>query len=399
MMKNNVELADILKDQQSNLGYLSCHDNKVINNIISCRTANLGGHLLKCDNCDHIEISYNSCRDRNCPKCQGIKKLKWIENRQKELLPVPYFHIVFTIPNTLYYLFLYNKSICYNLLFKAVKYSLDKTAKRENNLGARLGFISILHTWDQKLNFHPHIHCIVPSGGLSLDNQKWVNSKSNFFVSVKILSTLFQARLVHLIEKAKKKNLFIFPGKTHYLSNNRSFKNMLINSVKTKWVVYSKKPFGGPALVFNYLGHYTHRVGISNNRIISLQNGKVTFLWKDRRNKNKTKKLTIDSLLFAKRFILHILPKGFMKIRYFGFLGNKCKKDLVPLCRKLIEESIPVDSYSNQQMIILQAKVKDILNRINVCPVCCKGHLVFFAVCQPQPFEKHSNHLEVIPNG
>jgi hypothetical protein len=398
-MNNKIELADILKNHLNDLKYIGAYDMKVVNNIIACRTAALGGHLLKCDYCNHIEISYNSCRDRNCPKCQAIKKLKWIENREKELLPVPYFHIVFTIPDTLHDLFIYNKSVCYNLLFKAVKYSFEKASKKETNLGAQLGFISILHTWDQKLNFHPHIHCIVPAGGLSFDHQKWIHCKSNFFISVKILSTLFQAILIRLIEKANTKNLFQFFGKIGYLKNNRSFKKLLIASVKSKWVVYAKKPFGGPAQVFNYLGHYTHRVGISNNRILCLKDSKVTFLWKDRRKKNKTKKLVIDSLLFAKRFILHILPKGFMKIRYYGFLGNKVKKELIPLCRKLIEKSEAITTCSEQQMTILQNKVEDILRQISICPVCGKGYLELFTSIQYQTFERKYEHMEVIPNG
>ena len=392
-MNNNIELADILKAHKNELDSINCYDKKVINNIISCRTSKLGGHILKCDNCEHIEISYNSCRDRNCPKCQGIKKLKWLEDRQAELLPVSYFHIVFTIPDTLNDLFLYNKAYCYDLLFKAVKYSLDKASKRHENLGAKLGFILILHTWDQKLNLHPHIHCIIPAGGLSFDYRKWIHCKSNFFISVKILSALFQARLIKLIEKSRKK--LIFTGKTFYLKNNKLFKKLLIDSVKSKWVVFAKKPFGGPAQVFNYLGNYTHRVGISNNRIISFNEGKVTFLFKDRRNKNKTKKLTIDSLLFVKRFILHILPKGFMKIRYYGFLGNTVKKELIPLCRDLMQLSSGSNSYTKKPISLLYEQIDSVMDNIYKCPVCRKGIMVLVSDI-PAPYDI-SNNKETKP--
>jgi len=379
MSANNSSLtiADILRPHVHEMNWLTSYEHSVINKIIACRTAALGGHVLVCDECGHKEISYNSCRNRNCPSCQGSQKLKWLSARQEELLPSPYFHLVFTIPKILHPIFLYNKRLCYNLLFSASRYAIDRACSRFYKEGIETGCISILHTWDQKLLFHPHIHCIVPGGGIDSDHTKWIPAKNRFFVPVRVLSELFRARLLRLLERSFSKNEFAFSGTIRDLEDVASFKRLLLSSAKTRWVVYAKKPFGGPAQVFNYLGHYTHRVGMSNNRILYVTETEVTFLWKDRRNKNRTRKMTINALSFIRRFVLHILPKGFVKIRYYGFLGNTVKKETIPLCRKLITDSMVLNHKIEPENVTLLSDVSydSVMEKIYRCPVCGKGRL------------------------
>ena len=382
-IKPKVDLALIIKHYLSMLTNITEYERGVLKDIINCRTKALGGHKSGCNNpdCDHIEIFYNSCRNRNCPKCQGIKKIKWLNDRLKELLPVDYFHVVFTIPDRLNDILLYNKSIGYSLLFKAVSYTLKKAGLDQKHIGGNIGLISILHTWEQKLNFHPHIHCIVPGGGISSDKSEWKNSKNKYLIPVKILSKIFRARFCKLLEKHYNKEVFYFSGKTEDLNKEDVFMDLLKQSCKNDWVVYAKKPFAGAKQVFNYLGCYTYRIGITNYRLVSFENDKVTFKYKDRKN-NTTKLLTLDGLTFVKRFILHIIPKRFVKIRYYGFLANCIKKKMIEVCRLLIkDQDINVDA--------LEGKKIDEMISINLsylekkCPVCNKGRMVIIKDIQP----------------
>jgi hypothetical protein len=375
---SGLTIAEILRLHINKLSWLTSYEHSVINQLIACRTQILGGHMLVCDECGHTEISYNSCRNRNCPTCQGAQKLKWLASRQLELLPVGYFHLVFTIPKTLHPIFLHNKRLCYNLLFSASRYALHRACSHIYEAGIETGCISVLHTWDQKLLFHPHIHCIVPGGGLDSQRTKWIPSKPHFLVPVRILSELFRARLLRLLERSFKQNLLLFNGEIKKYADKNSFKQLLASSAQTSWVVYAKEPFGGPAQVFNYLGHYTHRVGISNNRLLSMTDTQVTFLWKDRRNKNRTRKMTLDALQFISRFVLHILPKGFVKIRYYGFLGNKVKKLLIPLCTNLIQDCVG-DKHGEplkEVPLLNTVSYESLMETIYRCPVCKKGLLL-----------------------
>ncbi|HEY0089212.1 MAG TPA: IS91 family transposase, partial [Candidatus Lokiarchaeia archaeon] len=326
-IRNKIELADIFRKNIDKLPHIDIESWKVVNAIISCRTANLGGHVLKCDICGHEEYSYNSCRNRHCPKCQTLKKVKWLEAREDELLPVNYFHVVFTIPGFLNPIVLQNKKIAYDILFKSVKETLLESAKTGKNLGADIGFITILHTWGQNLMDHPHIHCVVPAGGISPSGNNWKSCRNNYFISIKILSKLFKGKFLDYLKKAFNSNELKFFGKIHNLKNKSCFQIIINRAYLKEWVVYAKKPFAGPKQVLDYIGRYTHRVAISNNRIHSMENDKVSFSWKDYSEDNKQKVMSLEVSEFMRRFLLHVLPKRFVRIRFFGFLANKVKND------------------------------------------------------------------------
>lgn len=364
-------IADIFQKHSNKLSALSKDQYKVINAITSCRTEKLGGHVYRCDSCGEIEIFYNSCRNRHCPTCQYGAKEKWIATREAELLPVPYFHLVFTVPDLFYEIALQNKKLFFNLLFKASSETLKEVALRPANLGALIGFISILHTWTQKLLFHPHIHCIVPGGGLSRNKDKWVSSKKKFFLAVRILSKVFRGKFLSALESTYNHNALAFYNDLCYLKNPESFKALLKKAAAKNWVVYSKKSFGGPKQVFKYLGNYTHRVAISNHRIVSMTEKTVSFRWKDRRNENQQKTLTIPVVDFMKRFLLHILPSGFVKIRYYGILGNPCKKLRLELCLLLIGIKTKQHCEANP----VDAHIKSMKEPFK-CPHCQKGKLI-----------------------
>jgi len=372
------ELADIFRRHSHKLSFLFPEQKKVIQAIMACRTAELGGHILQCDTCGSMEISYNSCRNRHCPKCQSLAKARWIMDREQELLDVPYFHVVFTFSDLLYPIALQNKKVVYDILFQASARTLKEVAANPINLGAKIGFISILHTWDQQLNHHPHIHCIVPGGGLSKDRTRWISSAENFFLSVKILSAVFRAKFLSCLEKAFRLHKLVFYGQTTALAAPDTFKQLLRQSCQTNWVVYAKRPFAGPQQVLNYLGRYTHRVAISNNRILSMTDSTVTFEWRDRRNDNVVKEMTLDVVQFMRRFLLHILPSGFMKIRHYGFLGNPSRKDTIALCQNLTGGTAAAKKPEKNpetwrdMMIFLTGQDP------TLCPQCGKGHMVVF---------------------
>jgi hypothetical protein len=369
------DLADVFRAHGHKLAFLLPEQRKAMNAVIACRTAVLGGHVLKCDACGSLEISYNSCRNRHCPKCQSLAKAKWIMAREEELLPVPYFHIVFTFSDLLYPIAFQNKKVVYDILFQASSETLKEVAANPKNLGADIGFISILHTWDQRLNHHPHIHCIVPGGGLARDKTRWIASAANFFLSVKILSAVFRAKFLSRLEEVFRRNTLVFHGQTAGLADRKAFQNLLLQSCATNWVVYCKRPFAGPKQVLEYLGRYTHRVAISNNRILSMTETTVTFQWRDRKNGGVAKEMTLDAVEFLRRFLLHVLPSGFMKIRHYGFLGNPAKKEAIALCRSLAKDkSVSLQPHAaprGWRDLLLFLTGKD----LSVCPQCGKGHL------------------------
>lgn len=376
----SVELAAIVRDMLPVM-IMPAHSRKVLTHIRNCRTAVLGRHKdTKCNNpeCNHIEISYNSCRDRNCPKCLGAKKLKWISECMKAILPINYFHVVFTIPSILRKVFKYNKKICYSFLFKAVSSTLNEVSAKNKKLKAKLGFILILHTWTQLLHFHPHIHCIVSGGGISLDKTKWKSCNQNYLLPKKVLEIVFRAKLLKLIKEADEKGLLKYPETDNppdklYLNNLQA---TLKRAVRCTWVIYLKKAFGGPTGVINYLGNYTHRIALSETRIKQYTNGMVTFSWKDRKDGNKVKYETIKAYDFIQRFIFHILPSRFVKIRYYGFMAGKSRKTNIKLCKKLIIESgIKLERINQAAINSLKNKLKE-LEEPKVCPCCKKGLLL-----------------------
>jgi hypothetical protein len=312
---------------------------RVLYAIESCRTAKLGGHLDRCSGCGHEAISYNSCRNRHCPKCQTNARDKWLAERSKELLPVRYVHVVFTLPHELSWLVLQNKKVVYDLLFRTSAATLLEVAADPQHLGAEIGFLSVLHTWGQNLLHHPHIHCVIPSGGLSLDHQQWVHPSYAFFLPVGALSRVFRGKFVAGLKRAFRQGELVFPGGLRSLATEKNFRAFLRPLFRQDWVVYAKRPFGGPEHVLHYLARYTHRVAISHHRLVSVADGKVTFRWKDYAHGGKQRKMTISAEEFLRRFLLHVLPRRFVRIRFFGFLSNRRRKELLPLCKQLLEGS------------------------------------------------------------
>jgi hypothetical protein len=312
------------------------HHRKTMNAIASCRTAALGGHIDQCDNCGHINISYNSCRNRHCPKCQNLKREEWLTNREQELLDVGYFHVVFTIPAALNPLVRFNQKLLYDILFQAASETLLELATDSKYLGAQTGFISLLHTWGQNLMDHPHVHCIVPGGGLSFDGLRWIPSRKKFFIPVKVLAKKFRGKFLAFLKTAFINNHLQFGGLINSLHLEPNFRKLLNALYQINWVVYCKPPFKSPAYVLRYLGRYTHRVAISNQRLVSLENGQVTFKWRDYKDDNREKLMTISAFEFIRRFLLHVLPLRFVKIRYYGVLSNRTRKVKIKLCQKLL---------------------------------------------------------------
>lgn len=309
---------------------------KVLLAIARCRTAVLGGHLDECTRCGHHAISYNSCRNRHCPKCQAGARDRWLAARRQELLPTRYVHVVFTLPRRLAPLALQNKKVIYDLLFRATAETLLEVARDPRHLGAEIGFFSVLHTWNQKLGLHPHVHCVVPAGGLSLDRTRWVKSRYRFFLSIHVLRCVFRGKFVAALKSAFRDGQLHFHGDLTPLAQSKTFASWLRPLFRKDWVVYSKPPFGGPQYVLRYLGRYTHRVAISNHRLVSFAEGKVTFRWRDSAHNNEQKLMTLSLDEFLRRFLLHLLPQGFVRIRHFGFLANRRRAITLPLCFQLL---------------------------------------------------------------
>jgi rubredoxin len=308
---------------------------KVLLAIARCRTAALGGHVDECTRCGHRAISYNSCRNRHCPKCQAGARDRWLAARRKELLPTRYVHVVFTLPHRLGPLVLQNKKVIYDLLFHTSAETLLEVARDPQHLGAEIGFFSVLHSWTQKLELHPHVHCVVPAGGLSADHTHWIKPRYDFFLPVKVLGAVFRGKFHEALKRAFHDGKLNFHGDLKLLAQPKTFSAWLRPLFRKDWVVYSKRPFGDPEHVLRYLGRYTHRVAISNHRLVSFADGKVTFRWRDSAHHNEQKLLTLSLDEFLRRFLLHLLPEGFVRIRNFGFLANRKRATLLPLCFQL----------------------------------------------------------------
>jgi hypothetical protein len=336
------EVADIIRQYGNsfigkNRSWLTWLHLRVFYAIEFCRTATLGGHLDRCSRCGHEAISFHSCRNRHCPKCQTNARDKWLAERSKELLPISYVHVVFTLPYELSWLTLQNKKVVYDLLFRTSAATLLEVAADPKHLGAEVGFLSVLHTWGQNLQHHPHIHCVIPSGGLSPDHQRWIRPRYPFFLPVKVLSRVFRGKIVSGLKRAFRQGRLVFPGSLQPLAREKAFHAFLRPLFRQDWVVYAKRPFGGPEHVLHYLARYTHRVAISNHRLLSVADGKVSFRWKDYAHGGKQRKMTLTAEEFLRRFMLHILPRRFVRIRSSGFLANRRRKQLLPLCQQLLE--------------------------------------------------------------
>ncbi len=378
-MRPRLEVADIFRQH----GYdfrlthpLSPEQRRVMRAIERCRTAALGGHVEQCDTCGHQRISYNSCRNRHCPKCQSLAKARWLEARLADLLPVEYFHVVFTLPEQLASVALQNQRVVYNLLFSAAAETLRTIAADPRHLGAEIGFLAVLHTWGQTLRHHPHLHCVVPGGGLSVDGERWVSCRKGYFLSVNVLARLFRRLFLQGLERAFEQGKLNFHGHCAYLAKPLAFNRLLTSLRAREWWVYAKPPFGGPAQVLAYLGRYTHRVAISNHRLLSLKNGNVTFSWKDYRHGQQSL-MTLSTDEFIRRFLLHVLPRGYQRIRQFGLLANRRRRVQLARCRQLLGTAaqatapLPTDYKSLYQTVTGESLVH--------CPACRTGNMRFAA--------------------
>src|ERR1700722_7776878 len=336
-----LEVADVFRRhgeafRQARDGHLGYVERRIMGAITACRTSALGGHVEQCDNCGASRIAYNSCRNRHCPKCQGLARAEWLAHRQAELLPVPYFHVVFTLPTLAGEIAFQNKATVYAILFRAAAETLTTIAADPKHLGAQIGVTAVLHTWGQTLQHHPHIHCVVPGGGPSLDGTRWIACRPGFFLPVRVLSRLFRRLFLQNLQDAFEAGKLRFFGDLAGLAQPTVFTARLRELRRINWVVYAKPPFGGPEQVLAYLGRYTHRVAIANSRLIGLTDGKVSFTWKDYRHHSKTKAMTLGADEFIRRFLLHSLPDGFHRIRYYGFLANGGRRDNIARCRHML---------------------------------------------------------------
>jgi hypothetical protein len=341
-----LEVADVFRRhgeafRQARAGHLGRVERRVMGAITACRTAALGGHVEQCDDCGATRIAYNSCRNRHCPKCQGLARAEWLARRQAELLPVPYFHVVFTLPMLAGEIAFQNKATVYAILFRAVAETLTTIAADPKHLGAQIGVTAVLHTWGQTLQHHPHIHCVVPGGGPSLDGTRWIACRPGFFLPVRVLSRLFRRLFLQNLQDAFEAGKLRFFGKLAGMVEPTAFATGLDQLRRIEWVVYAKPPFGGPEQVLAYLGRYTHRVAISNARLVSVTGDHVAFRWKDYRHHGSSKIMTLAADEFIRRFLLHTLPDGFHRIRHYGFLANGHRAAKLALCRRLLDMPHP----------------------------------------------------------
>jgi hypothetical protein len=391
MDRPKLEVADIFRrygkayrDKQG--ASMSAMQRRVMHSIEVCRTAALGGHLERCDQCGHERNCFNSCRDRHCPRCQSLARAQWIEDRQSELLEVPYFHVVFTVPEEIAALTYQNKRVVYGILFRATAETLTTIAADPEHLGAEIGFFAVLHSWGQNLQFHPHLHCVVPGGGLSPDGQRWISCHPNFFLSVRVLSELFRRLFLDSLQKAFDSGKLRFSDRLKPLDNRITFAQHCAELKERKWVVYAKRPFAGPQQVLDYVGRYTHRVAISNNRLLDIENDQVCFQWKDYRTGGEVKTMTLPAHEFIRRFLLHVLPNGFQRIRYYGLLGNRYRKEKLNQCRRLLGMHISDQPVAVSVEQDYQDRYEDLTgSSLHQCPQCQCGRMVVVAMLPRSP--------------
>jgi hypothetical protein len=384
-MRGALEVADIFRRhgaayRSANAGHLSLGQLRVMGAVEACRSAALGGHVEQCDGCGHVRVAYNSCRDRHCPKCQGMARAQWLADRQAELLPVPYFHLVFTLPAGVAEIAFQNKAVVYAILFRAASEAVRVIAADPAHLGAEVGMLAVLHTWGQTLQHHPHIHAIVPGGGLAPEGDRWVACRPGFFLPVKVLSRLFRRLFLEQMQDAFDRRRLEFFGDLSPLAEPAAFRKLLAQQRRLPWVVYAKRPFGGPEQVLGYLGRYTHRVAIASSRLVSLSEGQVSFRWKDYRHHDKPGVMTLNADEFIRRFLLHVLPKNFHRIRVYGYLANGHRAAKLALCRRLLaapspEPAPPAADYRERYRILTG-------HSLDVCP-CCGGRMVILGSLSP----------------
>ena len=389
MRPAGLELAEIFRQvgpdyRRDHAGALSRAQLRAMSAIARCRTAALGGHVEQCDACGHQRIAYNSCRDRHCPKCQSLTRAQWLQDRRAELLPVEYFHVVFTVPQQIEAIAFQNKALLYGMLFKAAAQTLLTIAADPRHLGAQIGFIAVLHTWGQNLLHHPHLHCVVPGGGISPDGTRWIACRPGFFLPVRVLSRLFRRLFLGLLRQAFEGKALKFFNAMAPLQDAQAFEQFLAPAASAEWVVYAKAPFGGPEQVLEYLGRYTHRVAISNSRLVDFSEGRVAFRWKDCRRENQVKVMRLPAAEFTRRFLLHVLPSGLQRIRHFGLLANRTREAKLERCRKLLgvappaSEHVEDEDYRDRYLRLTGVSLVD-------CPACKRGRMVCIETLLPRP--------------
>ncbi len=382
MPRPSLEVADIFRDhgsawRKANAGHISLEQLKVISAIGRCRTAELGGHVEQCVDCSHTTIAYNSCRNRHCPKCQGAAARKWLEDRQAELLPVPYYHVVFTLPAAIADIAYQNKAVIYDLLFTASSQTMLTIAADPKHLGAKIGMTSVLHTWGSAMTHHPHVHIIVPGGGLSTDGKRWIPCKPGFFLPVRVLSRLFRRLFLAKLTAAHRAGKLKFFNQHTQLADPQAFAAFLAPHRKAEWVVYAKQPFVGPEAVLAYLSRYTHRVAISNSRLIATDANTITFRWKDyrRKGRDRQKVMTLTIHEFIRRFLIHVLPSRFHRIRHTGLFANGSRADNITKIRQLL-------CHPHQDEATATDETKSDGEEAKNCP-CCGGRMVIIETFQP----------------
>ena len=368
-----------------NAGHVSAGQLRVMSAIEACPTAALGGHVERCQDCAHTRIAYNSCRNRHCPKCQGRAAAEWLAARESELLPVPYFHVVFTLPAAIGAIAYQNKAKVYALLFKAAAETLLTIAADPKHLGADIGVTAVLHTWGQNLDHHPHLHCIVPGGGLSPDGRRWISCRAGFFLPVRVLSRLFRRLFLQGLRAARQAGELSFFSNLVELKDPDIFERYLAPLRRSEWVVFAKRPFAGPSQVLAYLARYTHRVAISNSRLVSLADGNVRFRWKDYRQTGKAKVMTLAAGEFIRRFLMHTLPDGFHRIRHYGLFANGHRAEKLALCRRLLNASS-----ATEKSVVGEGDVA--VDEPHACP-CCGGRMIIVETFDsPQASAVHARH-------
>jgi putative transposase/transposase-like zinc-binding protein len=383
MDRPKLEVADILRRygeayRQQHGTSLSTAQRRVMTAIEVCRTAALGGHLERCDRCNHERVCYDSCRNRHCPKCQSLARAEWVEHRRSEILGTQYFHVVFTVPEEIAAIAYQNKEVVYGILFRAAAAALSTIAADPQYLGAEIGFFAVLHTWGQNLLYHPHLHCVVAGGGLSSDGIRWVSCRPGFFLPVRVLSRLFRRLFLEYLQKAFDSGQLRFFSSLQALQDRQAFTRHLATVRKAEWVVYAKPPFAGPQQVVDYVGRYTHRIAISNNRLVDIEDGHVRFNWRDYRHNNQRKTMTLSAGEFIRRFLLHVLPNRFQRIRYYGFLGNRYRLQKLARCRQLLGMASPQETSSESE---LPEDYRDRYEKLTgcslrECPVCHQGRMI-----------------------
>ncbi len=392
MNRPTLEVADVFRQHGGDFldrygSTLSHEQRQALQDISDCRTAELGGHVEECDQCGHRQVAYNSCRNRHCPKCQATAAADWMEAREAELLPVEYFHVVFTLPAAINPIALQNPRAVYGLLFQAAADTLRQVAADPKHLGAEIGFLAVLHTWGQNLQLHPHVHCVVPGGGLSPDGSRWVPCRPGFFLPVRVLSRVFRGKFLSRLKAAFDRATLSFHGKIAELADPSEFQRRIDACAKTEWVVYAKPPFGGPEQVLKYLARYTHRVAISNHRLTAMEDGEITFRWKDYAHGNEQKTMKLKAVEFIRRFLMHVLPAGFVRIRHYGFLANRVCREKLELCRSLLADVTSPESVAGEHDSRLQEATEREL-AAHVCPACGEGRMVIVETIRAAPGDR-----------